>query len=1448
MKPTIFEDLFLEADPLAYTGSINRKGAADNDTYTFVADTQTFRLKLASMYKGLAHRYTKNHQPTIYWLELVDTNTDKAVKTIPMIHKAANVVATMAEIIANSLKDNQRNPFAVLRIPATGVKVDVVARIVTRYVKLFAQKFEVTGVLDVQGVAYKYIVIKRKNVGEVDLNPIFGVDSGITLTSIMMNQEGDAAKAVVDNINKNVRRMQNTDPKTDVQDTIDIEPTVVAPVRSMPLTKAKLDDLMVTTGFERVIENIQRMMIQDAPDLKWVMPMKSDLYRAVEQKATFADAVEILGGTGTDLERMIATKAQTAAMTTARYAVVFTDQNAQDMLRWADEIVEASKIGNNEQVAAHEAMHSTFDSMAGGSYSVWEILAAIGRKDLIQNTGEYTDVGIFINMFANQIEKSNADYKTKIHDWRSYNHIAGATQFLKEYVAGIVEKYGIVGFYQHYTQYPNRSDISGFDLDMSDPEQMKLWSEVDGFLERAVYHLKQLSMSVSKFSMEMFDHKVDSSFINDNIDWLTGLYKSHGLFGKRSGSEIMSYHGWLDKYFYLFVDNNGMKSRVFGYDEFDIFNDICSITEYVESIENINVFNATPFSGMPAIWDKIDKRKIDLIAQTFPSVIKKYLTYRVVGLIDSSIVNEDMLEREHSMTKIRFTDTDYWVDLTDIIYDIIKTEYPKIINDPISYNNADVFKSMPHFDLFVERHSRSYINKSINSDGWGIRAVCGLIHLLNYEPYTTRKKYDMSFISDAWAGLLSIKDDYEFSEKVSPLMADSTGFGRRSWASDISNVPKNSGAVAIMAECMKRYAGTPHAQPIKAKTFGKVIETVKLGDEDFEKLLTYVANNISFDKANDRYDVGELMRRIYGVKSDLETGDKIRVITKKVLEQFDSRHMSRLNEINTHSIFSEMYRRLEDKDHRGYALVEMYKHLGNRMTIDALSNNSYYEDKNKLYRNVVDEFDIEGELALELMKLEAVYGYKLFNKENMLAVTKPREKQAVVGFLMDMIVDALETDSETVNVFYENMDAYFQKKIKSHLTGMGMLRDMVVGTELRIAEKVDNKRLKQIFAFNDIDVDELAAKCKPKAKRGETLSDYITRVREEAKTNGAVEDLKIVKVDMSADEVADINAKWVNQHRIGKHGNVYPAIKKVWDVHLPDEKFYEFKKLLTDSGMLNQISPAFHGTSGIAAAMILRYGFTVPPLKDANGNLNPGMAGRMLGNGVYFATHIDKALLYACPDYNKERSESSGYVFEMETLLGRPANGRHGGDYASAGGRDATSGAVIRTPEWCVRDPERQVRIFRCYEVDVVQESKYIKHIKSLRSKAGKLNETRRFSFMNMLQENIATTGENAVERSTWQFYDGKIPHIVDGSVEYLHISQIKFNADIEGYAEGDGDFAELTFPDTDSYLMRFERGGKVGIDDLKRLTALIDQNATIVAYTGEVTEPEPKEDNQESE
>ena len=295
-------------------------------------------------------------------------------------------------------------------------------------------------------------------------------------------------------------------------------------------------------------------------------------------------------------------------------------------------------------------------------------------------------------------------------------------------------------------------------------------------------------------------------------------------------------------------------------------------------------------------------------------------------------------------------------------------------------------------------------------------------------------------------------------------------------------------------------------------------------------------------------------------------------------------------------------------------------------------------------------------------------------------------------------------------------------------------------------EKLDEKRIKEILKYNNVTSDEstLAAK---HVKSIQTLDDWANDPKHQTPP---LEDLRVTEVEMDRNDLGALSARIHREKRNGRHGDVSMAIKRVFNVSIPLQEEAQ-KEWIDNQPDQEIINPMFHGTGSIAASMILRYGFRVIKSGD------PSVVGRMLGNGVYGAIHIDKSQQYVGDGGFSRGFGTKGYIFEMNAALGV-----YGKDYKVMGlGNDH-----IRSPEWCVFTPNSQFKIVKAYEVELISPST-IRKILAEHPETVEEGKTRRFkSFM---KEEANPIPRNVL---TYTFVNGNIPTKTD---EYEDFEKAKF-------------------------------------------------------------------------
>ena len=364
---------------------------------------------------------------------------------------------------------------------------------------------------------------------------------------------------------------------------------------------------------------------------------------------------------------------------------------------------------------------------------------------------------------------------------------------------------------------------------------------------------------------------------------------------------------------------------------------------------------------------------------------------------------------------------------------------------------------------------------------------------------------------------------------------------------------------------------------------------------------------------------------------------------------------------------------------------------------------------------------------------------------------KPKIKQVLAELLTEN-VDKGNT-KEVDNFFDSFSSAYYRSSIMGQMIGFKVIIEEVQSGPIKPFDKIDTKRMKQILSFNDLDASEIEKQVKIRKGKSEKMSAYIKRAQESVTSFKALKPLAVVEVAADQKTLDATTVQIVKDTYAGRHGEIHPKIEKILDVHLPDDEFQAFKAIMLKRGVSPiGVTPAFHGTGGIAAAMILRYGFKVLKAGD------PSVVGRMLGDGIYFASNIDKSLQYVGNSGYGRNIGTRGYIFSMESVLGDK-----GYDYNSAGdtGRDG-----IRSPEWMVKDARKQLKIIRAYQVQLISKSEYYKIASRLNEHDGRL-----MKFKEYLSEAVLPSQHKVV----YTFWDGIIPvPNKQGDLEYVDFEAVK--------------------------------------------------------------------------
>jgi hypothetical protein len=253
--------------------------------------------------------------------------------------------------------------------------------------------------------------------------------------------------------------------------------------------------------------------------------------------------------------------------------------------------------------------------------------------------------------------------------------------------------------------------------------------------------------------------------------------------------------------------------------------------------------------------------------------------------------------------------------------------------------------------------------------------------------------------------------------------------------------------------------------------------------------------------------------------------------------------------------------------------------------------------------------------------------------------------------------------------------------------------------------------------------------------------------------SGLIQDLKVSKLDKSEEEMDRLTIEYDVFNKY-KHGNIGVKFLEEFDVDIEKQNQgqQEFLEYMPDTKVLD---PAFHGTGSVAASMILRYGFAV--ITGNGGAIKT--TGKMLGDGIYFSNVLDKVAQYTGDEGYTRGVGTVGYIFQMHALLGE-----EGKDYAAAG----LSNDGIISPEWCVFSPNKQLKIYKAFKVEIVDKS-YIQNLKE----QYKINEN--IVKIKAFKEFIKEATENYTNATTYIFMDGYIPINKTETVSSLDFNPSKF-------------------------------------------------------------------------
>lgn len=385
--------------------------------------------------------------------------------------------------------------------------------------------------------------------------------------------------------------------------------------------------------------------------------------------------------------------------------------------------------------------------------------------------------------------------------------------------------------------------------------------------------------------------------------------------------------------------------------------------------------------------------------------------------------------------------------------------------------------------------------------------------------------------------------------------------------------------------------------------------------------------------------------------------------------------------------------------------------------------------------------NMDGSDVVDVLRTMKENNINMFSVERYKGLERS-SKSVLTDLLTAVMNDALGTDIEDyISDIIEEFPTQVKQKIRKSVVGVDVIRGEITNSEIELFGQIDDKRMKEILLYNDIDIEHILRDSIPRKSKKETFTQFIKRAKESVHDDPRIKEI-IVDPKVSIDNETDVDQLTADINRnyhAGKHGDVYPKVEKVYNSSLEYPEFEEFRN--NAPGGKDTVVPAFHGSGGIASSMILRYGYTVIKSTDSS------VVGRMLGDGIYFSNKIDKVSQYIGNKGYSRHSGTRGYIFHIDVNLGvRPK------DYNAAG---IKPGDNIRSPEWVVRDPKAQIRIKKVYQC-VIRRRNEIKDI---------LNEES--GFRGYLTEAMKLKMSNN-KTTDFIFRDGMIPIPYKGRFEYV--------------------------------------------------------------------------------
>lgn len=338
--------------------------------------------------------------------------------------------------------------------------------------------------------------------------------------------------------------------------------------------------------------------------------------------------------------------------------------------------------------------------------------------------------------------------------------------------------------------------------------------------------------------------------------------------------------------------------------------------------------------------------------------------------------------------------------------------------------------------------------------------------------------------------------------------------------------------------------------------------------------------------------------------------------------------------------------------------------------------------------------------------------------------------------------------NDVLNACEEREKRLLLKSVGKNIYLNRYINELKVNAAIKIETNLDQTGMRKILQFNSISMAKMP---------NITEKDEFSKVKDKVnKVKLAIPEEQVTPIELTRDELDDLTIEYDAFNRKKHHLSI--IIDSAFNVSVPSQvagRAAWDAKMEAEGIDSTIMSPVFHGTGTVPAAMILRLGFAVA---SANATAKSGVTvvGRMLGDGIYFSTAIDKVAQYSS-DYGYSRQlYETGYIFEMSASLGK-----HRRDFREAGTSSRYSERTLVSPEWAVFSPNEQLLINKAYKITCVPH----KVLDKLKEKRSLVNESKNVTgvrgFRQVIRESLDIKDTAMI---TFIFGDYRIP-VGDGKM-----------------------------------------------------------------------------------